>query len=286
MEFNDGSTATISGQATLIVSEHEQKNLRLAEGSLSARVVPQPDGRPMLIHTPVAALQVLGTTFDVIVEPATTTLIVTEGTVRATRLSDRNSVEVPADHQVIATIGTQKTLRIVRLSDSVNTWKSNLPTDILHGEWLPELGGQVTGLRATPQIRQDGKQKPTVIYLAAASIPREPPVVLSSGAELRIRGKTDSPADLTIGLTVRHPIDGFAGKYAATLQAARLSPTGGFFDLEVPLKGFVPDHSQFSDSLVDLELCDWWCSTVTVDAGLSIFAVELAPAENKQPNPQ
>ena len=57
-------------------------------GSFSARVLPQPAGNPMLIHTPSAVLEVLGTQFDVEAESKSTMLLVREGKVQVRRVGD------------------------------------------------------------------------------------------------------------------------------------------------------------------------------------------------------
>ena len=279
LKFNDGSTVTISGQSDLTLSENEQKELRLAGGTLSATVVPQPEGRPMLVYTPAADLQVVGTAFDVTAQKAMTSLIVTEGVVRTTRLSDQSVVEVSADQQVVATVQSDAPLQAVPLPDSVKAWESSLPDGIIHGQWLPELAGRVVGLRGTPHVRRGGGQEATVVYEAAGAVSQDLRVVLDSNASLRLRGRSDSPAELTIGLTVRHPKGGFAGKYVATRRVVSPTPENGFFDLEVPLTELAPVQPLFPDSAAGLELSDWWCSTTGVDAGLSIFAVELNPID-------
>jgi ferric-dicitrate binding protein FerR (iron transport regulator) len=102
LEFNDGSTVMISGTSMLTFADPGQKELRLKEGSFSANVVPQPEGKPMLIHTRSALLKVLGTRFDVDAGLTSTVLNVGEGTVRVKRLSDGREVDVPAKHRVTA----------------------------------------------------------------------------------------------------------------------------------------------------------------------------------------
>ena len=86
--FRDGSTVTISGPSLVTISEQDQKELHFQEGRLSANVTPQPKGRPMLIHTPTAELEVRGTQLNVDAEPASTVLTVNEGSVRVTRLAE------------------------------------------------------------------------------------------------------------------------------------------------------------------------------------------------------
>ncbi|MDP7288867.1 MAG: FecR family protein, partial [Phycisphaerae bacterium] len=122
LQFNDGSTVTISGNAMLTFSDHGQKKLHLKEGGVSGDVKPQPAGKPMLIHTRSAMLEVLGTQFEVDAELLATTLNVSEGTVRIKRLSDGSTVDVPAKHRVIA--AADRELSPVPVPDSVTRWSS------------------------------------------------------------------------------------------------------------------------------------------------------------------
>jgi hypothetical protein len=52
----------------------------------------------------------------------------------------------------------------------------------------------------------------------------------------------------------------------------------GSFDLRIPVAELTPDHPRFLELAIGLEMCDWWCSTINLDAGLSIFHVELIPS--------
>ena len=202
--FRDGTNITLFGRAVLTISLGKQKELSLLEGSLSANVAPQPKGRPLLIHTSTAKLDVLGTQFDLVAEPSSTQLSVAEGHVLVTRLMDGSVAEVPAEHQIRASADVHEGFSVQQRPASVTRWKSSLPEGAIHGQWLPEMAGRFMGLRATPSARDDGA-KPSVVYLAAASVSRQPPVVLPPGTTLRIHGRMDTPPNLTIGITVQHP---------------------------------------------------------------------------------
>jgi len=102
LQFNDGSTVTISGNSMLTFSDHGQKKLYLKEGNVSGNVKPQPASRPMLIYTRSAMLEVLGTQFEIEAGLAATMLNVSEGRVRVKRLSDGRTIDVPAKHRVVA----------------------------------------------------------------------------------------------------------------------------------------------------------------------------------------
>jgi ferric-dicitrate binding protein FerR (iron transport regulator) len=113
LEFHDGSTGMISGDSILTFSDQGQKVLRLKQGRFFASVVPQPAGKPMLIHTPSAVLKVIGTQFDVEAGPASTMLHVREGKVQIRRVSDGKTVDVPANHRVVAAADSDMLPRLV-----------------------------------------------------------------------------------------------------------------------------------------------------------------------------
>ena len=113
LEFDDGSSAMIFGESILTFSDQGQKELRLKQGRFSATVVSQPAGEPMLIHTPVADLKVIGTRFDVEAGPESTMLYVREGKVRIRRVSDGKMVDVQADHRVVVTSDSDMLLGFV-----------------------------------------------------------------------------------------------------------------------------------------------------------------------------
>ena len=113
LEFRDGSTAMIFGDSILTFSDQGQKELRLKQGRFSASVVPQSAGKPMLIHTPVAVLKVIGTRFDVEAGPKSTVLYVREGKVQARRVHDDRNVDVSANHRVVVTTDSDMAPRLV-----------------------------------------------------------------------------------------------------------------------------------------------------------------------------
>lgn len=276
LTFRDGSTVTVSGQSTLTISEGQQKQLRLREGNISASVAPQPLGRPMLIHTPTAKLEVLGTQLNVDAEADSTMLRVNEGRVRATRLTDGSAAEVPADHQVVVSASGRAELKVSRRLQSIHSWQSRLPSGAIYGKWVREEGGM---LRAAPVVLNPEKD-PITLYLASISAWRgeAPPAVPMSGGRFRIRGRIEASSELYFGLTMKHTKGGFAGKYV-TLRSITLSEkTGRRFEIELPIGGFQPQEKEFPASPLGLELVDLWCFTYNQNAELSIASVELLPS--------
>ena len=107
LEFHDGSTCMISGDSILTFSDQGQKELRLMRGRFSADVKPQPEGKPMLIDTPSAVLEVIGTQFEVEAKAESTTLYVREGKVQVRRVYDGRTVDVLANHRVVASADSE-----------------------------------------------------------------------------------------------------------------------------------------------------------------------------------
>ena len=278
LTFRDGSTVTVSGQSMLTISEDRQKEIHLREGSVSASVAPQPHGRPMLIHTPTARLEVLGTQLNVDAQQTSTTLRVNEGRVRVTRLADGSVADVAADHQVVVSASGLKNLEVGRQPESVRSWQSSLPSGAAYGEWVPDGAGTNGTLRTAPMLL-DFQKKRITLHLAALSVSRgpAPPVVLTSGGGFRIRGRIETSGEVFFGLTTKHVKGGFAGKYVAARKLEVLPETDDALEIDLRLEEFHPQEKEFPDLPVGLELVDVWCCTYNVDAGLSIASVELLP---------
>ena len=313
LEFRDGSTVTVSGQSMLTISERRQKEWHLKHGRLSASVTTQPVGKPMLIYTPMAELEVLGTQFNVDAESSATILAVNEGLVRLKRLTDGKVIEVPAEHQVHTSIDEQNGLTVTSLNSATYSWRSDLARDAMRGKWTSDLqslgvklkkaviSGKLTKeeakakykaaanlndetgiLYATPWLVKHSKSgtKADVSYLAMVSVMRGQavPVVLDAGSRFRVQGRLESSADVTFGMTTNAPGGGFAGKYSAA-RTIEISEADGNFDIEIPLSEFrtVALKKWSSMSPIGHELADWWCFTTDTDVGLAITHIELLP---------
>lgn len=82
------------------------KRLRLVSGQLTADVAPQPVGRPMLIMTPHAEAQVLGTVLALSESGSSTWMDVDEGAVQITNVADRRSLVVNTGESAVVAAGT------------------------------------------------------------------------------------------------------------------------------------------------------------------------------------
>jgi len=281
LEFNDGSTATISGNSMLTFSDDGQKMLHLKQGNLSSNVKPQPPGKPMLIYTRSAMLEVLGTQFEVEAETAATILNVSEGSVRVTRFSDGSAVDVPAKHRVVA--AADRDMLPKPVPNSVSKWRSELSLGPVRtqGKWSPGTDTEEAKLRAIPYTCPQGM----TIYTTGFGVSHgdKPPVTLQPASRLRVRGRIASPQKVYFGITVRQATGAFAGRFQ-TIRPADDLRSGQDFEVTLHLREFRLDPSlasmkqELPSNPFHLVVETIWCHTLDKQAGLEIVEIELAPA--------
>ncbi len=292
LQFNDGSTVMISGTSMLTFADLGQKELRLREGIFSANVKPQPAGKPMLIHTRSALLEVLGTQFDVKTNLTSTELNVSEGKVRVKRRSDGREVDVPAKHRVIA--GDEREMTPKRVPDSIHHWKSQLdlgPTKAWgnYGKWIPAKGKRQASMKAIPFVPQEN-QKITLHLLGLPVVHSEnSPVVIKPNSRFVVRGRLKDEARVSFGIRMAHPNGEFAGKFLTWQQVSR-SDGESNFELVFPLESFALDpcvrdrKDELPNSPDDLVLTGVWAFTHTgAPSGLEVTEVELMPPDQRAP---
>ncbi len=286
--YEDGTEIGLLGNSSVTIAGEmdgqSQKLIYVRRGNVSANVSAQPRGRPMMVQTPTASMEVLGTQFNVDSESSMTVLTVNEGCVRCTRLADGLVEEVPARHRLVAAASRQGAFRAVAQQTAANHWKSRLPLGIEYGKWLPASGDQAAGLRAMPMLWRDHKndhRQRVLLYIASLSVSRgeQSPVVPRAGARLRVRGRIESPRDVIFGLTTQHLHGGCAGKYLTRRPVAAFDPQGGEFVFDLEIEEFEPSERGQPESSIGLRLHDCWCLTIDEDAGLTIDGVELLWAD-------
>jgi hypothetical protein len=95
------TVVTIAGQSKVaLVGDATNKQLNLLGGSVSCEVQKQKLGHPLIVTTPQARVQVVGTQFDVTSHGGWTRVDVSHGTVRVTRASDGATVDVSAGEYI------------------------------------------------------------------------------------------------------------------------------------------------------------------------------------------
>ena len=282
LKFVDGSIVTISGQSVLTISEKEQKGLYLREGSLSADVAPQPKGKPMLIDTPTAKIEVLGTQLSLDTKPSTTILRVSEGQVRMTRLVDGSITEMPAEHQVIASINDETALVAQPRLEPVNWWKSNLPNEAVWAKpFLPYPHKKKYLHKKKSPHKKNGSQKARPFLIVTGHISKygsSLPVVLTPDAKFRLRGWIESDTNLEFGISLRDLKGGFVAKYTAEHRFASVEKERENLDIELTLADFKVHAGKTSHTLIGLRISDWWCRS-SDQVKFNVSSLELIPAE-------
>lgn len=288
LQFHDGSEVMISGNSMLTFADAGQKVLRLREGRLSADVQPQPDGKPMLIHTRTALLQVLGTRLDIEAGLASTSLNVSEGKVRIRRLSDGSEVDVPADHHVVA--DDEQEFTPTRTSASVNDWKTDFQSKPgNYGKWRPASDNHPASLKAIPLVVPHAPK--VTLQLAGVSVKRSDgsPVVVAAGSRFRLKGHIRLDVPVYFGIRVNHENGEFAGMFRGDLQKAQ-PPTqrdvSGVFEETYELKNFTVDpavwekRNELAAHPAGLVLDGVWAFTFAQpSSGLELTECELIPPE-------
>ena len=288
LQFQDGSIVTISGTSMLTFADVGQKKLRLKQGAFTADVVPQPVGKPMMIQTPSTVIEVVGTRFEVEALQAFTTVNVREGNVRLKHLVDGNAVDIPADYRVIAEAGGD--LSPMPLPAAENYWKSQLDVQAGgFGKWLPATKKRPAAQKALPLVPVNNPN----VSLSLLSIPVSgrsgPPVVLTSHATFRVRGRLHDSAHVHFGIAVSYGNGEFAGMFRGDLL--KKQPVSEIndekeFEAVYQLSDFTVDPCvrEKQDSLArkpdGLYLDRLWVFTDTrSSSGLMVHEVELIPGK-------
>lgn len=153
LSFPDGTEVEIEGDSTFFLEAAAPvKRLGLARGLLRARVAPQPRGCPMILETPQARAEVLGTRLTLNIFEGATGLAVEEGRVRLTRLEGRDAVVVAAGFRAVASPGRE--LKAVPIEAAVSPPDAAVPLAGSPIRWQPlhepGCGGWITSIRVSP----------------------------------------------------------------------------------------------------------------------------------------
>ena len=279
VEFHDGSEISLSRQSRVTLSEDEQKTIHLLQGHLAAVVEPQPEGKPFLVRTPSASLEVQGTRFDVFLAGCATILSVNEGLVRATRHADRSSVDVSEGHYLVVSVNHENALRAGRFPQPVNHWQSDLigGSDNFLGRWTPARNDLPERLQAVPIAWPVPNEAPITLWATSLAVEElgMPPVLIEAGSVFRVRGRADRRHEIRFGVDTHKPRGGFNGKLQVLLPANTRETDE--FDVEIPVEALSPVDERSGCTAVGMKLKEVFVYTVIVDADLEVMSVELRP---------
>ncbi|CAN5906848.1 hypothetical protein BH11VER1_BH11VER1_07840 [soil metagenome] len=247
LEFRDGTSLTLSGGVELIFTDDGQKRLTLKHGVLAANVAPQPQDRPMLIKTPTAEVQVVGTVFNLTARPDDTLLRVDKGLVRLKRLADGQSVEVPPNNTGLASLDTRQRLDATVTPVPQLDWQFDFTTTAppipWRGIWRPVADGKSNLMTASTYVAKRHGDGTSVTHhgISVRTSYLKPPLRLLAGADttVRFRIKLDELVPMSVML-LTNKLDGrYGGNFEVHFQPQELHPDeAGWCELEIPVSRF------------------------------------------------
>ncbi len=221
LTLGSGGQMTLSGRSSLEFGRGRADEFALREGRLEASVEPRAAGEELVVTTPGARVQVVGTRFTLRASPEETDLQVQEGRVRLTRISDGRAVEVKAGQGLLVREGLELVVR--GLSEPPLLWQvgfeDGLPEGWALGEWV--AGGLPTGSRGgvravrAPMPGADGPRAWLVVSQRRADRGLFP-----VGPEVRLHFtyKMTRPGTVRLGLVTRDGAGGSAREATWALE--------------------------------------------------------------------
>lgn len=283
--FADGTRLTLAGNTELAFSNDGQKRLRLKRGYLTADVAPQPAGRPLIVETATAKLEVLGTLFAVTTASDGTLLNVEKGSVLLRRLVDGRTVEVPAQHSAVASLDAADKLVAGRPPAPPRTWRMSFeprPRGWL-GDWEPAAGVDAPArIRAIPFQAGRKPDGMPVIHRGIRCMSQRDLnptgfVSLSADTVVRLRCRYRQPSPLQIFLGTHKPTGSFAGNFEAKIpEGAGEADADGWRRLEIAVSTM---RSLGGASPQDVQVHYFHVGSYDMEKGLELAEVAIGPPQ-------
>lgn len=222
LSFDDGSSVTLAGEVEVSFSGAQPKSLFLRRGSIGVEARPQPRGRPLILRTPTAEVEVVGTCFSLTAGTGRTTVAVAEGKVRLRRRVDGASTDVPGGEMAVATLDSARPLESRPIPPLVSGWRQTFdapPGPSWQGEWVPADAtgpGRLKNVLDVSYRRRDG----TIVPAQVVSV-REPSAIttIRPDTTLRVKWRVRNPFHgVLLLLSVQHPDGRFAGNFQTELK--------------------------------------------------------------------
>jgi ferric-dicitrate binding protein FerR (iron transport regulator) len=247
LQFRDGTIISLTGESELSFSEDGQKLLVLRKGSLSAQVKAQPKGKPMLVRTPSAEAEVVGTVFNLAARADDTLLKVDEGLVKLKRLADGSAIDVPAKSSALASLDSTLKLNSATTPAALATWSfdftSTVPPHDWRGIWHDASdGGRMV---ASPYVASRSAEDSIITHFGVSvrTSMLNPPLALiaTDTSIVRYRLRQDQLSRLQVMLLTNVPKGAYGGNFECVIAANELRPDAdGWCDIEIPVSRFKP----------------------------------------------
>ena len=245
VKFRDGSELTLAGDAELSFSDQGQKRLTLRRGAFSADVCPQTAGRPMVIRTPAAEAEVLGTKFSISAAAEQSTLSVDTGRVRLRRLADGATVEVASAQSAVATLDATVKMEASSRGVAAARWREDFrakPSELWRGVWLPADGAERARMATAPHVAGTRKDGTKVITQAVSRKDSSAGRIVSlmPDSVLTMKLRMQRPRPVTVLLSRHESSGAFAGNYELVVPpSAGQTDANGWRTVSVPVSSFV-----------------------------------------------
>jgi ferric-dicitrate binding protein FerR (iron transport regulator) len=241
LQFRDGTIISLTGESELSFSEDGQKLLVLRKGSLSAQVKPQPKGKPMLVRTPSAEAEVVGTIFNLSTRSEDTLLKVDEGLVKLKRLADGSAIDVPAKSSALASLDSALTLNTAATPEPLKNWSFDFSTTLPPRDWRGISDG--TRMMASPYVasRKPSGSITTHFGVSVRTSLLTPPLALIAEEHtvIRYRLRQSRPGALQIMLLTSKLRGDYGGNFEVKLDEDEVRPDSkGWCDIVVPVSAF------------------------------------------------
>jgi ferric-dicitrate binding protein FerR (iron transport regulator) len=219
----DGSTLTLAGDSEAAFGGKRGTEISLRRGSITVEAAPQPRTQPMVLRTPTAEAEVVGTCFTISAQTGQTMVTVGSGKVRLRRLVDGASADVAEGRMAVASLDATAPLESRAIPPLVSNWSQTFdaaPPAIWQGQWVaPDAAGpgRLKNVLDVSYRRKDGTVVPAYVVSA-----RDPSGITTIRPDSIIRVKwrlrTPSVGGLLL-ISVLHPDGRFAGNFQIDLKA-------------------------------------------------------------------
>jgi len=289
LRFNDGTKVEVVGDAVVEFEDEGQKKIILRKGNMSVDAQPQPPGRPMLVRTPTAELEVVGTEFSLSADAASTSLGVTEGRVRFKRVVDGSEVDVTANGIATASLTASGPLRVAAPVDPPEEFRETFsrprsgPDEM--GEWLPAESGLPARLSAVAYVAGRTPAGTPVIHHGISIHAKQPAFALfHRDSVVRVKVRTAQPAEVACMLTLQVPSGAFGGNFLATVDPAEgpgMAPADGdgWRSIEIPASALRPIFPEFDALPAGARVGRIFVNSVEKDVELEVAEVAIGRTE-------
>jgi ferric-dicitrate binding protein FerR (iron transport regulator) len=206
ISYSDGTRLALIGETAVTCSERGGKVVRLHHGTVAASVRQQPLDEPMVVETPTARVEVIGTEFTCQASADRTEVSVTRGRVRVVRMSDATAVEVADGQRVLAT--AQAALAVEPVQKRTETWdlnfESGLPVGLHRGRFISEglPPGSKGGVAAVPAVVRAGED---LFEIASPEMWHQGLFTFHADSHLHVTYKMERPGWTNVFVCARGP---------------------------------------------------------------------------------